>query len=411
MKVVLRITTHNLFKNMRRNLTILLNMILCTFVIFILLQNYHFLRKRHSEFFSSGKTASNYEVAFAVDEDVITYANDKLNLTHMFLVGQKVIEDIENNSNLFVYSFAGNSTRLSGIQNKVDLSPFIEETMVFDESSISNPVLSLNAFEAYHLKISSGRFFTEEDYNLESGQPLPVILGYELSSVFQLGDIIEYKDNEYSDQAVVVGFLEQNSGYVIWNAYYPLDRAILSPFEFPRMFDHSNEYRRIQFIYTKSDDVDVQAVVNNATAKNGFYTLEVSPVDGVQVTETKTISEKNVRIIGFLAVISTIMCLFSLSMILYHRATEDLPSNCIYLCCGIPLWKINISIVLEMIVWIILSLIPTIAISFSIYHAVLVPMWLLIFFAMMITGIALVPVFMVNKKCNLDMFIRERIVF
>ena len=415
MRFVLRNVTINLFKNLRRNLTILINMMICTFVMFILLQNYHFLLDRYNEYFPSGKIASYYHVEIANDDDAVRYASDMLNTTPMFLVGQKVIDSIETNPSLLVYSYGRGSTKSTGILNKVDLSPFFEEEGMYTlegdyVETIPNLQLSLNAFEAFHLKVTEGRLFTEDDYTLDREQAIPIILGEEYKQVFRIGDEIEYNDGEYSDMAVVVGFLERNSGYSEWNNYISLDRTILSPVEFPRMYEDSGKYRRFSYIYSKDEYTDVQAAVNEATAKNGFYTLEVSPLDGAMITETKTLSEKNVKIIWFLALITTIICVTSLSMILYHRAIEEIPTNCVYMVCGISLWKINLSILVEMMIWIVFSLIPSIAISFQIYHAILVPIWILLLFSIIVTGIALIPAFVVNKKCNLDLFIRDRIV-
>ena len=415
MRTVLKNISFNLFKNLRRNLTILLNMILCTFVIFILLQNYHFLLDRYNEFFPSGKIASHYHVEIADDDDSVHYASDRLNETPMFFVGQNVIETIEKESTLLVYSYGRGSTMSTGILNDADLSSFYEDEGMYTlkgdyVDTIFDFQLSMNAFEALHLNVSEGRLFEENDYLLDKNQVLPVILGSEFQSVFHLGDVIEYDDGEFSDRAIIVGFLQANSGYTEWNNYISLDKSIVSPVEFPRMYEDSGKYRRFSYIYSKDESVDVQAVVNAATTKNGFYTLEVSPSDGAMITETKTLSEKNVKLICFLAIISTILCVSSLGMILYHRAIEDISTNCICMVCGISLWKINLSIVIEMIIMILLSVIPSIAISYQIYHAILVPVWVLLLFSIIVTGVALIPTFIVNTKCNLDLFIRDKIV-
>ncbi len=418
MNTVCRNISHSLSKNIRRNIVIFLSMALCTFVFFILLQNYYYLRLRHDDFFQSGNVASKYRIQFEDFDEEMSFMNDRLNKTPMFYVEKKVMQEIADHPDLALFDYMSSPVSVTGIKNPVDLTAFVtsDDFESDDNDFYDNPptidaeIISKDGFEAFHIKTATGRIFTDEDYHLDKSTPLPVVLGSEYQSVFKLGDIIRYEDADASDEAIVVGFLEEGSGTYEWEYFYSLDQTMLFPVVFPRTEESMKDEQGYTYIFARNESVDVQAVVNDITTKNGFYTLEVAPTDGVMLSETKTLSEKNVRIIGFLAVITTVVCAIFLGMVLYHRSVEDMPTNCIYMCCGIPLWKINISIILEMFMWICISLLPSIAISYTIYHALLIPLWLLFLYPTVVTAIALIPVFVVNKRCNLDMFIRNRFI-
>ena len=136
----------------------------------------------------------------------------------------------------------------------------------------------------------------------------------------------------------------------------------------------------------------------------------MQPVDGVEVSETKDVSAKNVALIGFLALIACINCTCSLSSVLYNRTVQDRSVFCIYMCSGIPLWKINLSIIIEMAVFLGVSFFPTYALSIMEYKKLLIPAWQILMFSGIIVLVSLIPVFKINRENNLDMLIRDRIV-
>ena len=156
--------------------------------------------------------------------------------------------------------------------------------------------------------------------------------------------------------------------------------------------------------------MDIQKEINRITAENGYYTYEVQPTDGIEISETKDVSSKNVALIGVLALIACIICTCSLSSVLYNRTVQDRSVFCIYMCCGIPLWKINLSLIIEMLIFLGVSFFPTYALSIMEYEKLLVPAWQILAFSGIILLVSLIPVFKINRENNLDMLIRDKIV-
>lgn len=83
-------------------------------------------------------------------------------------------------------------------------------------------------FDEYKIKISEGRMFVKEDYNYRKGIAIPVLLGSEYKSFYNIGD--EFSGYSYMDEIVtfkVIGFLEngaffyssQNKDFVSANRY------------------------------------------------------------------------------------------------------------------------------------------------------------------------------------------------
>ena len=419
MRTVLINTYRNMFKSIKRNLTILLNMVVCTSVIFILLQNYYYLKERHDQYFKSGTIASHYDIYFADEDEGGMYSSDILNKTPMYYIGKDVLKELQSDPRIILYSLVSSNFPPCDFIDGPDLSPYASEDPMDGTLMIEQTIVSLQTQDAFEFKCASGRLFQEADFGIDKGKPVPVVLGYNYQEVYNLGDTIHLKNEYYEDFAVVVGFLDQFSSMNVWNNNISLDNMMICAGEFPRRPDDqgykpsvATDFDSVQdpAIFVSDETLDLQKLVNSITAKNGFYTLRVQANDGVEITETKNISEKNVVLIAVVAAITGIICLITLGMVLYNRAIEDLPTNCIYLLCGVPLWKINASIILEMLIWAALSCVPAIAISQMEYKKFLVSPVLIFAFAVAVSFIALIPTLRVLKKVNLDMFVRDRII-
>ena len=420
MRTVIINTYRNMFKSIKRNMAIFLNMVICTLAIFILLQNYYFLKDRHEEYFQSGRVASNYIIWFENKDDYGLYTSDCVNKTSMYYVGLDVLKELESDPGVILYSASSSEFTPADFIDGPDLSPYATVDTIFGGLLIEQIHISLHAQDAFQLKCASGRLLEEKDYGIDRTEPVPAVLGYNFQEVYKVGDIIHLKNDYSDDKAIVVGFLEKYSSLNLWNHITTLDNNMLLAGNFPRESEESefyekssaNEFRSVNepSIYVKDEKLDLQKLMNSITAKNGFYTLRVEAVDGVELTETKGIAEKNVMLIAVMTAVTGIICLFTLGMVLYNRAIEDLSTNCIYLLCGVPLWKINASIILEMLIWAALSCVPAIVISQLEYKKFLVSPILLFAFAAVVSFIALIPTLRVLKKVNLDMFVRDRII-
>lgn len=79
----------------------------------------------------------------------------------------------------------------------------------------------------FSLKIAKGKIFNTNNFNMDSqNKIIPVVLGNNYTSIFKLGDIIDYMDkvNNVVHKVKVIGFLEPNQYFT--DASIPLDNIV-----------------------------------------------------------------------------------------------------------------------------------------------------------------------------------------
>lgn len=409
----------SVFRHLKVNLIILFDLIFCASVVFVLLQNFYFLKEKHDEFFYDDRVAQNYYLSTGIDR-VQTIENDVWNKTNMYEQGLKIYREI-NSGELALYTYQVQYLNLQGFDSSTLRK--LQNISGSEEDSQSYQMIYISDYGAkgMNLKLNEGRWFTEEDYNnLKDVEYFPVIMGNEYKGKFNLGDIFYYNDGEGEDKAVVVGFLDSNQ---IVEAYgmvqEDFDNSILAPLslDFPRTNIDEDMLNRMRvrmlgegILYSPDDSLDVQKYINQLTSKYGYYTIEASPVDGTAFSETKSLSERNILLIGILALLTTIICTISLGGILYNRTLDDRRTFCIFMSAGIPVWKINLSLIIEMVFWIILSIAPIVLISMHEFDAVLIPVWQIVLFELVVIGISIAPSLYLNSKCNIDLLIRNQMI-
>lgn len=419
MKFIIKNIKRAMLLHWRLNFLILVDLVLCTAIIFVMMQNFVFANNIQDAFFSGNQAAERY-VFEIQNDDIEALMNDVENKTPMYDIAKTVREEIFASPNFLAYTSNPCSVNLSDISNPED---FPEDLVYFDYDGetpyIDGYIYSENAAEAFNLHVSEGRLLTSSDFNnLDISQPVSVLLGSDFQSVFQLGDVVLTCGD---DAAVVVGFLEPNSFIAEYGSNnpntFPLDKSIIYPLFFPRNTEYlSAEYHErmallsldCSYLVVSDPTIDVQSEMNKITAKYGFYPIEVFPLDGTAISNAKIISEKNVALLLMLGIVSTVICLIALSSVLYKRTLKDRATFCIYLTSGIPLWKINVSLLLEMSFWLILSILPSISISIIEYGRLYVPLWQILLYSGTIMMVSLAPVFVIIGKSNLDLMIRNQ---
>lgn len=421
-----------IFKNIKRvikghpkeNLIIFLNMVLCTMTIFVLLQNYYFLKQHFDIVYGNEQLAHHYSIVLS-DEDFKSKLSDMLNHSPMYYVGQEVDNSIMDMPQLSLYYCSFTRVYLDAFINKEQLEDYsIRDEALYNYmmssgediecNYIDSLIVSNNCDEIFNLSVIEGRFFDDQDKNTNDPDiPIPIVLGNDFVDSFDVGEYIPLA----GDTAVVIGILDENMYMNGWGTIEYLDDKILllTPI-FPRNFEidvDSYEYQKnliYNQVFCNDETIDVQKTINEITTENGYYTYEVQPIDGVEVSETKDVSAKNVALIGLLALVACSICVFSLGTVLYNRTVQDRSTLCIYLCCGMPLWKINLSLIIEMIIYLLASFLPTYLLSVIEYKKLLVPAWQILLFSGITILMSLIPVFKINKENSLDMLIRDKIV-
>lgn len=425
MRFVINNAFKSLFQNPKVIIFILFNMILCNATVFIFLQNYEYLKTCfNSLYYDKSDVAKCYMLEFAGEnatdssDNYIDFSTDVINRTPMYEVGKKVYKELEANPHLFFYENCQSGIHLEIIENGEKLLPFIDEEQPQPEIHIE--FVNENNFKAWNLKVIEGRDFNAGDFtNLDKNVPVSVILGNDFKAVYKVGDIINIHDEYFGDDsAVVIGFLNKGAYEEAFNQLYSMDNYMFCPIIFPRDEGAIKDYKECdelfidkhRRVYVDDPSIDLQAIVNEVTVKNGFYTLVCSALDGTEKRETEEIARRNVLLIGTLAVIGGAICTLALAAVLYNRACKNQTKYCIYMCAGIPIWKINLSITLEMLILLVVSVFPTIGLSFYEYGRLYIPAWQLFIFTLPIILVSLIPTLIVNRRCNLDILIRHKII-
>lgn len=425
MKFVINNTVKSLLQNPRRIIPILFNMVLCNAAVFIFLENYECLKYSFdSIYYDKNDIARCYSVEFAGGEDIdskesfMAFNTDIINRSPMYEVGKRVYKELEENPHIYFYEQCTSGIPLDFIEDGGKLLPFIDEEQ--PQLEIHVEYVNENNFKAWNVKVAEGRDFIAEDFdNLDMNVPVSVILGNEFKAVYKVGDTIKIHDEYYGDDsAVIIGFLNEGAYREAFNQLYSMDNYMFCPVIFPRDKEKIEKYEerdclffdKHRRVYVDDPTIDLQALVNEATTKNGFYTLVCSALDGTEKRESEDVARRNVFIIGTLALIGGVICTLALSAILYNRAVRNRTKYCIFMCAGIPLWKINLSITLEMLMLFVVSIFPVIGLSIYEYGGLYVPLWQIILLTLPIIIVSLLPTFMVNRNCNLDLLIRNKIV-
>ena len=437
MKFYAKNFTRSVFAHPKVNMVILFDLILTAAAVFILIQNFYFLKEKHDEFFGEDRVAKTYEL-YVGDEVFPLTESDVHSMSDMYYLGLKLYNEI-NSSPLKVFNcvYCG---RLYFMDKSYDADT---HTKMSDSGhghrSVEIYELTGHGFEAMGLKIADGRWFNTEEIN----HPyllnrLPIIMGSNFANDFNIGDVIVRDDGFLHDEAVVVGFLESDPGVecyeIVQNGfddaiifpdgsnfprdYYPAEKR-LSSWNLEKLQDGLKRWDAVAtkdmvrslvngYLYCPDESIDVQKVINDYTSKYGFYQITATPIDGTAYSETKSISERNLLLIGVLAVSTTVICMISLGGVLYNRTLDDRRTYCIYMSAGIPLWKINLSLILEMLFWMVLSILPVIALSLYEYQTLMIPLWQIGLFELIVMSVSIAPSLRVNSKCNLDILIRNQ---
>ncbi|MBN1069561.1 hypothetical protein DVW02_16515 [Clostridium botulinum] len=121
-------------------------------------------------------------------------------------------------------------------------------------------IINKNNVKQFNIKIASGRDFNNEEYSLKYNQKvIPVILGYNYSKFYKVGDIIESLQDGRSLE--VIGILERNQympyNMMVTDRYANLDDYVLTTTycydDYLPMYDGLIQSNFILYSNTKSD--------------------------------------------------------------------------------------------------------------------------------------------------------------
>lgn len=146
-----------------------------------------------------------------------------------------------SDSNILIKDFCDNDKfyYMPGDENKYDIDPYNNVRGVF--SDLKGFYISDGFEEVFPLEVSGGRNFVKDDFELEDN--IPVILGAEYKSIYNIGDKFKYFDymNKEERNIQVVGILKEDSYYFDQADIITLDNRIICPMENLRFNENIGE--------------------------------------------------------------------------------------------------------------------------------------------------------------------------
>ena len=196
----------SIFAHPKVNLVILVNLTLTTSVVFILLQNFYYLKERHYAFFYEDKIARTYQIKADRELGGIV-ESDLHNKTSMYDIGLQLYKNI-NASELKTFNINSTSIAVNGLDEETKR----KIKQVTNKSILDAYGFSEYALEGMELKISEGRWFNEFEYNsINEVEMVPIIMGTNYAGIFNIGDIISCSDEKLQDKAIVIGCIEEDA--------------------------------------------------------------------------------------------------------------------------------------------------------------------------------------------------------
>lgn len=403
-----------IFAHPRVNVIIFMNLTLTSAVVFIMLQCFYDI-KSQNEFYYYDRSAKIYQIQ--VDQELSGFVESDLhNKTSLYDIGLRLYNEI-NTTELKTFNTNAIAISTEGFDDETQR----KVNKVINSSVIDAYGFSDYALEGMGLELSEGRWFTSTEFNNTNDiEMVPLIMGNNFAEVFCVGDIIIYEAGSIKDKAIVIGFLSEHTNIEYYGVGQgSFDDAIImtETARFPRteanyLSDEAINRERVRtltsgYLYCPNEEIDVQKEINRHISQYGFYPLEVKPVDGISISEIGTIQKRNVFLVGVLAIVTTFICVASLCGTLYNRTLDELRITCIYMSVGVPLWKINLSLILEMLLWIALSIIPLLSFFIREFKTIMVPGWQIVLYEGIIVTVALAPSITFNNKCCIDYLIRN----
>ena len=203
--------------------------------------------------------------------------------------------------------------------------------------------------DVYELQCVEGSLFTREDFS-STGETIPLLLGYDFRSFYQLGDIIEDSRFRYH----VVGFLEQSSYFIQpgkSSEIYSLDTWFLIPVR-P---DLNGSYdSAIMTTYIITDDPSHLQKVQQKSTELGLYTFEFRSFTE-QMGRIQGEIDLQIKIMGLMFSVVLIFSMIGLISNLVQFINTHTKEFAIHMLCGGQVSSIISRILIQIILMLILA--------------------------------------------------------
>lgn len=233
-----------------------------------------------------------------------------------------------------------------------------------------------NFLDLYGIKICKGRMFSEDDYCYDDNA-VPILVGYELQSVYELGKTYIISDGGIDIEVEVVGVLKNNSSYLRLGDFgeESLNDTIILPFSSERLIkseqisDYDMALQSIIFIPDDNKSIEVISLLlqNTDTFFMHFEKLDENLQELVDYLrpqiEYEIVISGIILFFAMIGFVSNLIIMINNSMIEYA----------VHMFCGASIVDLIKRILIQSGLVMLISLIPTV-----IFYRWKIVLWLLV---------------------------------
>ncbi len=233
-------------------------------------------------------------------------------------------------------------------------------------SNVKTIWLSKNAFTQFDIKIENGGF-TDAAFQYSKGGRFPVLLGADYSQYYDIGDIFHVGAIVDCGEAEVVGFLEENTTVWSGHKFINLDKYIIMPMlDDKSVIEDNSDFSRQSILYlmkingivvtNKYSANEVQVKINEICEQCKI--VPYSYIDGATNSQSYLLGLNLNEVTNAIEYISLFLMIYScvaISIFIYSKVQKKLKYYAILSVCGFSLVHIDIMIVLEIVIFVLLS--------------------------------------------------------
>lgn len=229
---------------------------------------------------------------------------------------------------VYIENYKGKENNIYGYEYNADLTGATSE--ICDKNGVIRECTNVKGFwigdnviEYFKLGIGEGRKFEKEEFILNPNKPIPIILGSNYASEYDVGDSLFVCFVFSESEATIIGFLDEDSNVYYHDEYINLDNYVIMPvfqnddYEGKEIYNFSVNHfytlRNSGVIASKLALDDIKEIIgdysNEAGLDNGYYIVEYNDT-------SKTNFEVGIENLAFLICVIVVIIIIVMAMLI-----------------------------------------------------------------------------------------------
>ncbi|AAT59551.1 MULTISPECIES: ABC transporter permease [Bacillus cereus group] len=250
-----------------------------------------------------------------------------------------------------VRNFKGDPTFLVGYEEGTVRDPYEKAKGSGTFARVKSIQLNQNVFSTFNVKVQNGVPFEKNDFLFEKGKKVPILLGAEYQSFYNIGDTIYVDYLNRVLEGKVVGILQKNTLFPAReNTEFYADRYIILP-EFI-MKEDPIEKEDISFeqkhylhvvngqIFTDKDMISVRKSIHMISQKTNFHDFTIIGANTIGISLMFAMMKQNTQLLLLFTTVLFAFCIFSISLSLIMKWDTNIKKYAIHLISGATISQI-----------------------------------------------------------------------